>query len=200
MATVTSSEYVLFQVLPQPILNFLCMMMIRKSLGTRNCHGSLVLWSKRLHRMEGRPAPIQNGSLIGQLARLNRNFSWKFPIPMRLNFIVQYGQATFWTLFVSLLYFVRIFHVIRTGVVCPSLMYEVKSTSESPPSTTAISASNRKDRLYRVFRVYRLYRLYKVYRVYRERLLQPSADLASYTHRTNFLHHNSICFKNKVNF
>ena len=69
MATVASSEYVLFQVLPQPILNFLCMMMIRKSLGTRNCHGSLVLWSKRLHRMEGRPAPIQNGSLIGQLAR-----------------------------------------------------------------------------------------------------------------------------------
>ena len=53
---------------------------------------------------------------------------------MKLNFIVEYSQATIWTLFVSLLYFARIFYVIRTGVVCPSLMYEVKSTSESPPS------------------------------------------------------------------
>ena len=87
---------------------------------------------------------------------------------MKLNFIVEYSQATIWTLFVSLLYFARIFYVIRTGVVCPSLMYEVKSTSESPPSTTAIAAGNRKDRLYRVLRVYRLY---GVYRVYRERLL-----------------------------
>ena len=77
MATVTLSEYFLFQMLPQPILNFLCMMMIRKSLGTRNCHGSLVLWSKRLHRMEGRPAPIQNDSLIGQLARTIEIFHGK---------------------------------------------------------------------------------------------------------------------------
>ena len=38
-------------------------------------------------------------------------------------------------------------------VLC-GLMYEVKSTSKSPPSTTAIAASNRKDRLYRVYRVY----------------------------------------------
>ena len=72
---------------------------------------------------------------------------------MKLNFIVKYSQATIWTLFVSVLYFVRIFYVIRTSVVCPSLMYEVKSTSESPPSTTAIAASNRKDRLYRLSRV-----------------------------------------------
>ena len=181
MATVTSSEYVLFQVLPQPILNFLCMMMIRKSLGTRNCHDSLVLWSKRLHRMEGRPAPIQNGSLIGQLARTIEIFHGK---------IVMYPLVTIShpneTQFHSLVRPSNFLDPLRQFIIlcaylpchqnrcCASLMYEVKSTSESPPSTTAIAASNRKDRLYRVFRVYRLYRLYrlyKVYRVYRERLL-----------------------------
>ena len=77
MAAVTSCEYALFQVRPQPIVNFLCMIMIRKSLGTPNCHGSLVLWSKGLHRIRGRPAPIQNGSLIGQLARTIQIFHGK---------------------------------------------------------------------------------------------------------------------------
>ena len=129
MATVTSCEYALFQVPPQPIVNFLCMMMIRKSLGTRNCHGSLVLWSKRLHRMEGRSTSIQNGSLIGQLGRTIEMFHGKIvmyplvtishPNETQIHSLVQPSNATIWTLFVSLLYFVRIFYVIRTGVVCP---------------------------------------------------------------------------------
>ena len=53
-----------------------------------------------------------------------------------------------------------------------ALMYEVKTTSKSPPSTTAIDASNRKDWLYQAYRavlsvpsVLRVPRLYRVDRV-----------------------------------
>ena len=43
-------------------------------------------------------------------------------------------------------------------VLC-ALMFEVRPTSKSPPSTKATAASKRKDRLYRVYRVYRERRL-----------------------------------------
>ena len=68
-------------------------------------------------------------------------------ITMRLDFIVFYSQATFWTLFLSLLRLVRIFTVIKTGVVCLlQLVYEVKWMPNNP------------------LPLYRLYRLYRVYR------------------------------------
>ena len=76
---------------------------------------------------------IRRGGLPTLIQRLsdwparenNRNFfhgkiviyALVFPITMRLYFIVKYSLATFWTLFLCLLYFVGIFNVTRTGVV-----------------------------------------------------------------------------------
>ena len=76
---------------------------------------------------------IRRGGLPALIQRLsdwparenNRNFFHEkiviyalvFPITMRLYFIVKYSLATFWTLFLCLLYFVGIFNVTRTGVV-----------------------------------------------------------------------------------
>lgn len=62
---------------------------------------------------------------------------------MRLNFIVFYSQATFWTLFLRLLRLVRIFSVTRTGVVCHlQLVYEVKTVDAKQSSSflPAVSA------------------------------------------------------------
>ena len=112
-----------------------------------------------------------------------------FSIKMRLYFISFVKPTIIWTLFLSfsLLCFVRIFNVIRTGVVCLD-DYEVKWMSKNPPSTTAI-VSNRKDRpypfvpsqsrfrLYRECMLYRLYRLYRAHRMYRLRKLGTKTAL-----------------------
>ena len=116
-----------------------------------------------------------------------------FSIKMRLYFISFVKPTIIWTLFLSfrLLCFVRIFNVIRTGVVCLD-DYEVKWMSKNPPSTTAI-VSNRKDRpypfvpsqsrfrLYRECMLYRLYRLYRAHRMYRLRKLDTKTHFAKLT-------------------
>ena len=66
---------------------------------------------------------------------------------MRLCFMVLHSNL--WTVSLSLLCFVRIFNVSRTGVVCLDLWS---------------NSSNRKDRLHWLYRVHRLYRVYRMWR------------------------------------
>ena len=134
----------------------------------------------------GRPAPIQSGFLIGQLARTTEFFSWK-NCYVCISYTIFHHDETQFHSFVQLSNFLdplpqfimllRIFNFHQSRCVCAlcALMYEVKSMSK----TSAIAASNKKYRLCRVYKVYRLYglirvyRLYRVYRVYRVYRLHP---------------------------
>ena len=131
----------------------------------------------------GRPAPIQSGFLIGQLARTTEFFSWK-NCYVCISYTIFHHDETQFHSFVQLSNFLdplpqfimllRIFNFHQSRCVC-ALMSEVKSMSK----TSAIAASNKKYRLCRVYKVYRLYglirvyRLYRVYRVYRVYRLHP---------------------------
>ena len=111
-------------------------------------------------------APIQSGSMIGQLAGTIETFSLKnshvcisYYFPSRWDNISYFSTAK--QLFgpSSSVHYPSCVSSISPEQVLCALMYEAKSTWKSPPSITPIAASNRKDRLYRLYRAYRVYRL-----------------------------------------